>query len=238
MTSEPRHSHSSGRVVLVGDDGLGVRVLEELHGLGVAVTAVCARADSPFARAARSASAPLVVGDPEYEDTLREAGVEGASACGLLANADLANLHVALDCRSWRRMPGSSYVSSTPPSSAPCAVWWGDLTVLSSTELAVPAFVAAIFGRRAAAVLPIGNEVLQIVDLTAERPTDVRTLEGACQARVLTVNGTAFPEPHVPVAPDDEVQVVGTSQGLAELERHVAPPAAGDDANERDETAR
>ena len=80
---------------MVGDDGLGVRVLEELHGLGVAMTAVCARADSPFAHAARSASAPLVVGDPEHEDTLREAGVEDASACGLLANADLANLHAA-----------------------------------------------------------------------------------------------------------------------------------------------
>jgi hypothetical protein len=51
---------------LVGNAGLGVRVLEELHGLGVAMTAVCARADSPFAHAARSASAPVVVSDPEH----------------------------------------------------------------------------------------------------------------------------------------------------------------------------
>jgi hypothetical protein len=42
MTSGPRHARSNCRVVLVGDDGLGVRVLEELHGLGVAVTALCA----------------------------------------------------------------------------------------------------------------------------------------------------------------------------------------------------
>jgi hypothetical protein len=45
----------------------------------------------------------------------------------------------------------------------------GDVAVLSSTELAAPAFVAAIFGRRTEAVLPVGAEVLQIVDLTAER---------------------------------------------------------------------
>jgi hypothetical protein len=76
----------------------------------------------------------------------------------------------------------------------------------------------------------------RIVAMTTERPTDVRTLEDACQARVLAVNGTAFPEPHVPVAPGDEVQVVGTGRGLDELERRVAPPAASD-ANERDETA-
>ena len=580
MTSEPRYPHSSGRVVLVGDDGLGVRVLEELHGLGVAVTAVCARGDSPFARAARSASAPLVVGDPEHEDTLREAGVEGASACGLLANADLANLHVALELQelapqarivlrlfntslasAMRSLVGDVTVLSSTELAVPAFVeaalrgsagftfrvgdrqvavqeveggdrrlrlalaeaesmegepglfpvdaprvvgivdrgraaearesspepigdldariarrhagfvatarrlsrtgWvlvrgtagildrrlavvgalfllliatstlvfdlylgvslldalyfvvvtfatvgYGDINLLeapaplklfgivmiivgglvlalvfglvtdaivgvrvaralgqhpvprrdhvivcgvgktggriiealveagvpcvaverdeaaidsalikrlrvplvvgdasseetldslrlgsaralmamtnddmanlqcallahaqaprlrvvlrlfdhdlatrveratgihlsrSVSSLAAPAFVAAIFGRRAAAVLPIGNEVLQIVDLTAERPTDVSALEGACQARVLAVNGTAFPEPHVPVAPGDEVRVVGTVRGLADLERRVVPSAAGDDANERDETAR
>ena len=108
----------------------------------------------------------------------------------------------------------------------------------SLSSIAAPAFVAAIFGRRAAALLPIGNEVLQIVDLTAERTTDIGTLEGACQVRVLAVHGTAFPEPHVPVVPGDEVQVVSTSQGLAELELCVVPSAVGDDANERDETAR
>ena len=60
------------------------------------------------------------------------------------------------------------------------------------------------------------------VAITTERPTDVRTLEDACRARVLAVNGTAFPEPHVRVAPGDEVRVVGTGRGLAELERRVA----------------
>ena len=78
MTSVPRHPRPSGHVVLVGDDGLGVRVLEELRELGVAVTAVCAQPDATFARAARATQAPLVVGDPEHEDTLREAGVEDA----------------------------------------------------------------------------------------------------------------------------------------------------------------
>ncbi len=97
MTTEPEHPHPGGHVVLVGDDDLGVRVLQELRELGVTVTAVCAQPDAPFARAARGAEVTLVVGDPEHEDTLREAGVEGASTCGLLANADLANVHTALE---------------------------------------------------------------------------------------------------------------------------------------------
>lgn len=109
---------------MVGDDGLGVRVLEKLHGLDVAVTAVCAQDDSSFARAARSAEAPLGVGEPEHEETLREAGMEGALACGLLIDADLANLHVALELQ--QLAPQARIVvrlSSTPPSPAPCAVW-------------------------------------------------------------------------------------------------------------------
>ena len=63
----------------------------------------------------------------------------------------------------------------------------------SVSALAAPAFVAAIFGRRTEAVLPVGTEVLQIVDLTAERKVDVGTLEETCQARVMAVGATPFP---------------------------------------------
>ena len=71
----------------------------------------------------------------------------------------------------------------------------------SVSALAASAFVAAIVGRRATAVLPVGAEVVQIVALTAERPTDVATLEEACAARVLAVDGTPFPELDAPVGP-------------------------------------
>jgi Trk K+ transport system NAD-binding subunit len=85
-----------GHVVVVGDDRVGVRVLEELVALGVSVRAVSAAADSAFARAADAVGVPLVVGDPRSARVLEEARVAGARACGLVANADLTNLHVAL----------------------------------------------------------------------------------------------------------------------------------------------
>ena len=70
-------------------------------------------------------------------------------------------------------------------------------------------------------MLPIGREVLQIVTLTAERDTDIASLERDCEARVLAVPGKEFPEPGVRVAPGDELMVVGTGEGLAELERRA-----------------
>ena len=56
MTGERGDPSPCGHVVLLGDDGLGVRVLQELRELGIAVTAICMRPESPFALTAASDS--------------------------------------------------------------------------------------------------------------------------------------------------------------------------------------
>jgi Trk K+ transport system NAD-binding subunit len=106
MTGERGDLRPGGCVILVGDDGLGVRVIQELRELGIAVTAVCTRPEAPYARAAQAAQVPLVVGDPENVDTLRETGVGEASVCGLFGDADLINLHVALELQELAHGPG------------------------------------------------------------------------------------------------------------------------------------
>jgi Trk K+ transport system NAD-binding subunit len=241
MMGERGDQSPGGRVVLLGDDGLGVRVLRELLELGITVTAVCVRPEAPFARAAQSAQVPLVFGDPENEETLKKVGVEEASVCVLLGDADLVNLHVALELQDLA--PRARVVMRLFNISLTGAVrsMLVDVAVLSATELAFPAFVAAIFGRRNEAVLPVGTEVLQIVDLTAERTVDVRTLEESCQARVMAVGSTPFPVLDLEIVPGDEMRVVGTSRGLVELAHLVAPSAltAASDINDhRDGTSR
>jgi hypothetical protein len=74
-------------------------------------------------------------------------------------------------------------------------------------------------------VLPIGRQVLQIVGLVAEQATDVATLERDCQARVLALPGVEFPEPTARVEAGDELMVIGTGRGLAELERRAVRSA-------------
>jgi hypothetical protein len=89
-------SASNGYVVLVDDDRVGVRVLEELVALGVAVRGVCADADTPFARAARADGAPIAIGDLlQREEHPGRGGRGHARACGLLVTAYLVNLHAA-----------------------------------------------------------------------------------------------------------------------------------------------
>lgn len=232
----PRRDH----VIVCGFGKTGGRIIEALVEAGVPCVAVErdeAAIDSALIKRLR---VPLVVGDAASEETLDGLRLGSARALMAMTNDDMTNLQCALLARA--RAPRLRVVLRLLDHDLATRVERATGIHLSRSvsSLAAPAFVAAIFGRRTTAVLPIGTEVLQIVDLTAEQPTDVRTLEGGSQARVLAVNGTAFPEPYVPVAPGDEVRVVGTGRGLAELERRVMPSAltAASDANEHDETAR
>lgn len=132
-----------GHVVLVGDDRVGVRVLEELVELGVEIQAVCSDERAPFARAAEAGGVPIVIGDPQRHQTMHEAGIAHAVACGLLAGADLANLSVALALEELS--PQARVVLRLFNSSLAGTVQRlvGDVTVLSAEEIAAPAFVEA-----------------------------------------------------------------------------------------------
>lgn len=157
-------------VVLVGDDGLGVGVLEELRGLGVAVSAVSAEAETPFARAARHADVPLVVGDPEDPETLIAADVAGARACGLVAADDLANLHAALLLQELA--PGAGVVLRLYNTSLADAVrdLVGDSVVLSATELAAPAFVEAALRGSAGPVVRVRDRTFMVQEVDGSDP--------------------------------------------------------------------
>ena len=145
-------------------------MLQVLCELGVAVSTVCARPDAPFARAAQEARVPLVVCDPEQEDTLREAGMERASVSGLLGNADLANLHVALELQELA--PRARVVMRLFNTSLAGAIHGllGDVAVLSATELAAPAFVEAALRGSVGFELRAGDRQVAVQEVGREDP--------------------------------------------------------------------
>jgi hypothetical protein len=126
---------------------------------------------------------PVIIGDMSAGTTFDGLRLGSARALLAVTKDDMANLQCALLAQA--RAPGLRVVLRMFDPDLAARVERGTGIYLSRSvfALAAPAFVAAIFGRRPAAVLPIGAEVLQIVDLTAERETDVRTLEETCKAR-------------------------------------------------------
>ena len=164
---------------------------------------------------------PVVLGDLGSDETLAGLRLDSARALIVMTGDEVANLQCALLARE--RAPDLRVVLRLSDHDLAARVERAAGIHLSRgvSSLAAPAFAAALLGRRAAAVLPIGREVLQIVTLTAELQTDIAGLERDCHARVLAVPGKEFPEPGVRVAPGDELMVIGTGEGLAELERRV-----------------
>jgi Trk K+ transport system NAD-binding subunit len=159
-----------GYVVLVGDDRVGMRVLEELVALGVAVHAISARADTPFARAADAADVPLVVGDPQSIRVLEEAGIAEARACGLVANSDLTNLHGALALAELA--PGVRVVLRLFNAALGRMVHGlvGNATVLSAEEIAAPTFVEAALRGSADFWLRVGDRRMAVEEVDPEDP--------------------------------------------------------------------
>jgi Trk K+ transport system NAD-binding subunit len=213
----PKRDH----VVVVGAGQTGIRVIEALIKTGVACVAVERSSAGPGAAVLKRLGVPVVVGDAQSEQTLDGMRLGSARALMAMTNDDLANLRCALLARA--RAPNLRIVLRMFDYDLAMRVerTTGIHLSRSVAALAAPAFVAALLGRRAVAVLPIGVDVMQIVEITAQRRTDVRRLEVAGQARVLAVGTNAFPDADVPVAPGDDVLAVGTAEGLARLDRHV-----------------
>jgi Trk K+ transport system NAD-binding subunit len=232
----PKRDH----VVVCGAGTTGSTIIEALSEAGVRCVAVERDEDALDAAFVKRLRLPVIIGDIASGTTLDGLRLGSARALLAVTKDDMANLQCALLAQA--RSPGLRVVLRLfdPDLAARVERTTGIYLSRSVAALAAPAFVGAIFGRRPEAVLPIGTEVLQIVDLRAEKESDVGTLEDRCQARVLAVGAIAFPVPDLTVSPGDEMRVVGTNRGLMELARQVAPSSltAGSDVNEhRGETA-
>jgi Trk K+ transport system NAD-binding subunit len=217
----PRSDH----VVVVGLGRTGTLVIHALIEADVPCVVV-ERDETGLDRALlRRHRIPLVLGDAGSEETLDLLRLHSARALMAMTDDEVANLQCALLARS--RVPHLRVVLRLADPDLATRIERASGLELSRgvSTLASPAFVAAILGRRATAVLPVGREVMQIVGLTAELSTDVQSLERGCDARVLEVNGIEFPVLDARVVPGDEVLVVGTGQGLAELERRIVRTA-------------
>ena len=214
-----------GHVVVCGIGRTGRLVVQALVEAGVPCVIVDrdeAEVDMALVRRHRI---PIVVGDPGSPATLNLLRLESARALMVMTGDEMANLQCAMLARE--RMAGLRIVLRLADHDLAMRVERASDIQLSRSvsALAAPAFVSAILGRRATAVLPIGREVMQVVAFTAELATDVASLERDCDARVLAVPGKEFPEPGAPVAAGDEVMAIGTGPGLAELERRAVRSA-------------
>ena len=219
--SVPKRDH----VIVCGAGRTGGLIVQALVDAGVPCVIVDRHDEGLDMALVRRHRIPVVLGDLGSEDTLSLLRLESARALMVMTGDEVVNLQCALLARE--RAPKLRVVLRLFDHDLAARVERAAGIHLSRGvgSLAAPAFAGAILGRRSTAVLPIGRQVLQIVGLIAERATDVATLEGDCQARVLALPGVEFPKPATRVEPGDELLVIGTGRGLAEVEQRAVRSA-------------
>jgi len=164
-------------VLIAGDDGVAVRVLEEVAGAGLPTVAVCSRADSIAAQAAEAAGARVVVGDPASVATWDAAGADDARAIGLLGADDLQNLHAALLVADRSGDPTIVLrLFSADLGRGVESMLGGRGSVLSEIDVAAPAFVQAALSGNTGQRVTIGGHVLEVAEVDPNDPSLVVAL--------------------------------------------------------------
>lgn len=182
--AEPTYASLTQHVVVIGADNTAVRLVEELSRAGEQLLVVASRQSPPDVTAEIEAlGGHLLVTDHVREPELRRAGIERAKAVVILGDDDVHALRVALVVEE--QAPGVRMVieMTNAQFGGRLSELLGNCTLLSSADLAAPAFMAAALataqtfefaGRRVAAGPrdQVGGELLAVIGDTHRTGTD------------------------------------------------------------------
>lgn len=197
MAAAPQPA-GTGAVLLAGDDGLSVRVREELVAMGLPVVTICSSPTALAARLASAAGAPVTIGDMTEPATWAQAGIAGARAVGVLGSSDVGNLHAALLVEELHdSAPVIVRMFQTDHDGGIEGLLGPRGRVLSDAEVAAPAFLhAALSGNTGqrivvadrpllVAEVDIDDPALMVPLCRADTPTDVLPPRGTLHGQVL-----------------------------------------------------
>jgi Trk K+ transport system NAD-binding subunit len=187
---EIRRIPDGGHIVVCGLGNIGFRVVEELVHRDETVVVVERATDNHFAATARRLGVGVITGDATVPEVLRQAQVATARAVVAVTNNELANLEIALlsrDLNPRQRVVvrlADTHLAQTLREAANIRL------ALSTSALAAPAFLAALFGDRVQNIFLVHGRVLAVVELVVH--ADDPYLEGQA-VRALAIDYGLLP---------------------------------------------
>jgi Trk K+ transport system NAD-binding subunit len=225
----PRHLRD--HVVVCGLGSIGYRVVAELAGLGIPLVAVEVDESDRFIAPVRRLGVPVLLADARLPETLAALQVAHARCLVAGTNNDLVNLETALSAHDLNARIRIVLRLFDPDLAGRVERTFGVHLSRSVSALAAPAFAAAATGQQVLTTLPIAGHVFTIAALrvaagSAAIGRPLGALGDSVPSRVLcrtTAAGTAIWKPAAgdSAAPGDELIVVATHAGLAEVRRRV-----------------
>jgi Trk K+ transport system NAD-binding subunit len=183
----------SNHVIVCGLGRIGVRVVTRLIEAGYEVVVIERSFQSKFVASALGMRVPVIVGDASEGLTLRQAGLGRARAVIADINDDQLNIEIALAARTAR--PGIRVIlrAFSEDLDRNLEKIFGPDSAFSHSALAAPTIAAASVSREISYALPIGNDLVGVVELTVEKggqlSGSIRDYESASGVRVLDQRG-------------------------------------------------
>jgi len=219
-----------GHVILIGLGKIGTRVLEGLIDRRVPVVCVERNPKARGLMVAKEHHVPVVIGDVSYPEVYDAARITGAATVMALTSDDQVNLEAVLYGRHLR--PDVGVVLRLFDDSFARAVYRAlrdrsphpETTTVSRSvsQLAAPAFAAAMLGRQVLGAIPVERQVLLVAAVDVEGRPELSgcSVRGAFRAngwRVIAVGDDWNPAPDRRLTDTDRVVVVATREGLGLL---------------------
>lgn len=134
--------------IVCGLSGIGNRIVQQLHSSGHEVVVIETDSNNRYINSIRGLGIPVIQGDASFRTILQTSNVHAAAAVLAVTNNDATNLEIALKAKGLApKIP--VIVHYADPDFAGMAKQVFDFEgVLSSAELAAPAFAAAALGGR------------------------------------------------------------------------------------------
>jgi Trk K+ transport system NAD-binding subunit len=176
----------AGHVVVCGVGNVGLKVVQELARREIPVVVVERDEASPNMQTVRRLGVSVVVADASREESLRSAHVDRAKSLIAVTDDDITNLGAALNARSVH--PELRVVLRLFDHDLAARVDRAfQLSVSRSVSaLVAPAFTAAVLGRRVLSLIPVGREVLLVVEIPLEPSCE---LDGVAASHIDAIDG-------------------------------------------------
>ena len=210
-------------VVVCGAGSVGVRIVEQLTAAGVACAAIERHPDGPRLPVVRRLGVPLMIADPSQPQVLERLRLGRARALAAVTDDDLANLEIALRAREINpelrivlRMFDQDLARRVDAAF--------DIHLSRSLgDLAAPAFVAALLGRRVLGIVPVGITSLPLVELPVSRAAaPVGELARRFEVEIMALDGRWRPSDETCPAAGQTLVALGPRRCVGALAAELA----------------
>jgi voltage-gated potassium channel len=218
-------------IIVVGVGKVGLRIIRGLLALKEPLVAIERAGENHFLEEVRDCGVPVIVGDGRQRKVLEQAGVMRARSIIVATSDDLSNLDSALTARDVQ--PGIHVVLRLFDDSLAGKVSGAfAMPVISTAQVAAPAFIAAATGRQVYHEFKLAGQQVYLIDLRIRGDgglvgRTVGEVQSSLRVNVVMHQGASGvnvnPGHDVSLLAGDMVLVIAPMEQLREFESANAP---------------